>query len=232
MKSRKTGLNSFTVNDLPPCQRPHERLQQHGAAALTDLELLAVILERGMRNKPVLQLTQHLIAEFGGSPGIPRATLDDLKSKNGIGLAKDAPLKAALELCNRLEEPEGKLLIDSPEKAAEAAGPDLNGIRTERLLVLCLDARNHLLKAQEVSSGGLDRPIADPRIILEAALLNNACSMILVHNHPSDDPEPSAEDINLTRRLSDISRALDVELLDHVVYCDRVFVSLKNRKLM
>jgi DNA repair protein RadC len=229
---KKQELSSFTVSDLPREQRPRERLEEQGAAALTDPELLAVILGRGTRNRPVLQLAQDLIAEFGGIPGIAQASLDDLQTKKGIGLAKATQLKAAAEFGKRLEKAPRKTVIDSPEKAARAAGPELQGVKTERLVVLCLDARNHLLKVKEVSRGGLDRAIADPRIILKTALMYDACSMILVHNHPSGDPEPSAEDISLTRRLGELSRTVGVELLDHIVYCDRDNVSLKNRKLM
>lgn len=224
--------DSFTVRDLPPAERPRERLIQLGAEALSAQEILALILGRGVKGESVMVTAQKLLSKFGSLQGIADSSVEELSEINGIGPAKATQLKAAFELSRRLEGAprEGKAQVKSPEDVVGAVGGRLKGKKREHFLTLLLDTRNRLIRVATVSMGSLDSSIVHPREVFKEAISASAASVIFVHNHPSGDAEPSEDDIELTRRLVEAGKVLGIVVLDHVIVGDGVFVSLKGSK--
>jgi len=224
--------DSFTVRDLPPAERPRERLIQLGAEALSAQEILALILGRGVKGESVMVTAQKLLSKFGSLQGIADSSVEELSQINGIGPAKAAQLKAAFDLGRRLEAGprEGKSPVKSPEDVVSAVGGMLKGKKREHFLTLLLDTRNRLIRVATVSMGSLDSSIVHPREVFKEAISASAASVIFVHNHPSGDAEPSEDDIELTRRLVEAGKLLGILVLDHVIVGEGVFVSLKGSK--
>lgn len=224
---------SFTVRDLPASERPRERLLKHGPAALSIPELLALVLGRGGKNMPVLAISQSLLAKFGSLRGIASASVEQLGQVGGIKTAKATQLRAVFELGRRLtEEPDqDKPAVGSPEDAVRQLLPRLKGKKKEHFVVVALDVRNRVLAMDEVSVGSLDTSIAHPREVFQKAISLGAASVIVAHNHPSGDPEPSDEDIRLTKRLVEAGGIVGIGVTDHIIVCDRTFLSLKGRNL-
>ena len=226
--------DSFTVHDLPLDERPRERLLRLGAEALSGQEILALILGRGTRGESVMVTSQRLLSRFGNLKGVAGASVEELTEINGIGPAKAAQVKAAAELGRRMDSDEGqkpRQVLKSPEDVAAGVRSQLKGKKKEHFLVLCLDTRNRLINCRPVSMGSLDTSVVHPREAFKEAVSASAASVIFVHNHPSGDPEPSREDIELTRRLVKAGEMIGIEVLDHIVVCDTTYLSLKARGL-
>ena len=223
---------SFTIHDLPPAERPRERLVRLGPEALSAQEILALILGRGVRGESVMVTAQKLLSKFGSLQGIADSSVEELSEINGIGPAKATQLKAAFDLGRRLEAAprEGKAQVKSPEDVVGVAGGRLKGKKREHFLTLLLDTRNRLIRVATVSMGSLDSSIVHPREVFKEAISASAASVIFVHNHPSGDAEPSEDDIELTRRLVEAGKVLGIAVLDHVIVGDGVFMSLKGSK--
>jgi len=228
------GKKSFTIHDLPVSERPRERLNKYGVEALSAQEILALILGRGISGESVTITSQRLLSQFGNLKGIADATIEELSEIKGIGPAKASQIKAAFELANRLEnsnESDKKPVVKTPEDVVSLIQNKLKGKKKEYFLVLCLDTRGKLIKTSEVSVGSLDSSIVHPREVFKEALTASAASVIFVHNHPSGEPEPSEDDIKLTRRLADAGNILGIDVLDHVITGDNNFKSLKREGL-
>ena len=226
--------DSFTVHDLPLSERPRERLLKLGSEALAAQEILALILGRGTRGESVMVTSQRLLSKFGNLKGIANASMEELTQISGIGPAKAAQIKAAVELSKRLEssaDESQKPALKSPEDVVNIVRGQLKGKKKEHFLVLCLDTRNHLINCRSVSMGSLDTSVVHPREAFKEAVSSSAASVIFVHNHPSGDPEPSGEDIELTKRLANAGEILGIEVLDHIIVCDKSYLSLKARNL-
>ena len=227
--------DSFTVRDLPLSERPRERLLKLGSEALSAQEILALILGRGIKGESVMVTSQKLLTRFGNLKGIANASVEELTEIKGVGLAKAAQIKAVLELSKRLEGDAGerqKPMVKSPEDVVKVVKSQLKGKKKEHFLVLCLDTRNRLINCKPVSMGSLDTSIVHPREVFKEAVSSSAASVIFVHNHPSGDPEPSKEDIELTKRLAKAGEIVGIEVLDHIVVCDRSYLSLKASDLL
>ena len=227
--------DSFTVRDLPISERPRERLLKLGSEALSAQEILALILGRGIKGESVMVTSQKLLSRFGNLKGIANASVEELSEIKGVGLAKAAQIKAALELSKRLEGDAGekqKPAVKSPEDVVNIVRSQLKGKKKEHFLVLCLDTRNRVINCRSVSIGSLDTSIVHPREVFREAVSSSAASVIFVHNHPSGDPEPSKEDVELTKRLVKAGEIIGVDVLDHIVVCDRSYLSLKASNLL
>jgi DNA repair protein RadC len=226
--------DSFTVHDLPVNERPRERLLRLGSEALSAQEVLALILGRGVKGESVIDTSQKLIKRFRSLKGVANASVEELTQTKGIGPAKATQIKAALELSKRLEADSGdrpKPVVKSPDDVAAEVRRQLKGKTKEHFVVLCLDTRNRLIGSRLVSIGSLDTSIVHPREVFREAVSSCAASVIFAHNHPSGDPEPSKEDIELTKRLAKAGEIMGIDVLDHIIVCDESHLSLKARDL-
>jgi DNA repair protein RadC len=229
-----TAERSYTVHDLPLSDRPRERLLRLGPEALSTAELLAIIINTGSQGDSVLMTSQKLLSEFGNLQNIIPATVEELSRVRGIGKAKAIQIKAALELANRIDDPDyqpGKP-VQTPEEAYKSMQSKLKGKKKEYFYILCLDTRNRVKNANQVSIGNLDSSIVHPREVFKDAISSLAAAVIFVHNHPSGDLEPSAEDINLTKRLIEAGELLGIPVLDHIIIGKKGYTSLKSRNLI
>jgi len=222
------------VHDLPLSERPRERLLKLGSEALSSQEILALILGRGIKGESVIVTAQKLLTKFGNLKNLASASMEELTRIKGIGPAKAAQIKATFELSKRLEDSSNeipKITVKSPEDAIKAAKSQLKGKKKEHFLVLCLDTRNHLIKTVEVSIGSLDSSLAHPREVFKEAISSCAASVIFMHNHPSGDPTPSEDDIKITKRLVEAGGIIGIDVLDHIIICDKDHLSMKARNL-
>jgi DNA repair protein RadC len=209
---------------------PRERLRSSGAEALSAAELIALVLRTGARGRDAVDVARALLARSGGLDRLESAPASDLAAVTGVGAAKAASLIAAFELgrrcaCSRL--PEG-VALRSPDDVFRSFGARLRRLAQERFIVVLLDGRHRILGEEVVSQGTLTASLVHPREVFRPALRASAAAMILVHNHPSGDPTPSAEDRAVTERLARAGEILGVRVLDHVVVAERGYVSLRE----
>ncbi len=235
--SRDSSLKkktSFTIHDLPVAERPRERLQQYGEAALSSQELLAVILGRGIAGESVIVTAQRLLKEFGDLKGLAQATVEELSRVKGIGQAKACQIKASFELASRLEgysSINNREAIKTPTDVVSFVRNRLKDKKKEYFLAVLLDTRGQVIKTSEISIGSLDSSIVHPREVYKEAIAASAASVVFVHNHPSGDPTPSEIDIGLNKRLVEAGELLGIEVLDHIVIGNPDYVSLKSKGL-
>ena len=222
------------VRELPAEDRPRERLARLGAEALRDAELVAVLFRTGTRRIGAIALAEQVINHFGNLRGLARASVEELQQVKGLGVAKAVEIKAALELGKRLAEHSvsDRIKIRSAEAVSEQLMYRFKDYETEHFKALLLNTKNEVLKIIDVSSGGLDATPAAPCDVFRQAVREGAHGVIVCHNHPSGDPEPSRDDIALTKRLAEAATVLGLRLVDHVVFGDGRCVSLKERGLV
>ena len=231
MTLRPAGSGPLRVAERSPADRPRERLYAYGPNALSDADLLSLLLHTGTRDEGVVDLAARILAEVGGPAGLARATPARLTSVRGCGAAKAAEIVAALELGRRCARAlaADRVQIAGPEDAAALLTPRLAHLEREQSIVLLLDRRHRLLRETTVGVGGVAHAPLEPREVLAAALREpGAAAFIVAHNHPSGDPEPSPEDRAVTRRIADAAAVVGVEYLDHVIVGSRGWVSLRR----
>jgi DNA repair protein RadC len=224
---------SFTIHDLPKDERPRERLVKFGEQALSAQELLQLILGRGVAGESVAVMAQKLLSHFGSLQKLSEASIEELSSIKGIGLAKATQIKAVFEISRRLSTQipsyKSKELSD-PEKVYKLVKSKLKDYHKEHFYIIALNSRNYSIA--EVSVGSLNASIVHPREVFAEAIKNKAASVIFVHNHPSGDPEPSEDDLLLTKKLVESGKILGIEVLDHIIITKTEFISFKEKKLI
>ena len=222
------------LREIPADDRPRERLIQYGADVLSLGELLAILLRSGTQQQNVMELANHLLSQHGGLRGVAALSVHELSEIHGIGPAKAAQIKAAIEFGRRLvsASPEERTKISSPRDVYHQIGPALRDEPREHFIALLLDTKNGLLRQVTVSVGDLSSSLVHPREVFAPAVRYSAASLIVAHNHPSGDPSPSPEDIQVTARLVEAGDLLGITLLDHIIVGDARWVSLKEKGLM
>lgn len=221
------------IRDMAEQDRPRERLIKVGATAVSTTELLAIIMRTGVGGENVLRLAERLLAHFKDIPGLARASIPELTEVKGIGPAKAVEIKAALELGRRLmaSAPQERARVASPADAANLVMSEMTFLEKEHLRLITLDTRNMVINTPTIYVGSLNTSVVRIGELFRAALKDNAAAFIMVHNHPSGDPSPSPEDVNVTRQVVQAGKLMDIELLDHIVIGRQRFVSLKERGL-
>lgn len=224
---------SYRISDLHEADRPRERLASLGAQALTNAELIAILLRVGVPGENAVQVGQRLLQVFGGLRGLHRVPFKELMNQHGMGEAKASQIKAAIELGRRLtlEAPEEKPAINSPADAAALVQYDMSALEQEHLRVILLDRRNRVLEIVEVYKGSVNSSQVRVGELFKDAVRTNASAIIVAHNHPSGDPTPSPDDVAVTRAIVQAGKLLDIDVLDHVVIGQGKWVSLKERGL-
>ena len=221
---------SFTIHDLPADERPRERLVKFGEQALSAQELLQLILGSGVAGESVAITAQKLLSQFGSLQKLAEASIEELSSIKGIGLAKAAQIKAAFEIGHRLSTQTASYKskeLTNPEKGFKFMRSKIKDYKKERLYAIALNTRGWTVN--EISVGALDSSMAHPREAFSEAIKSNASSVIFVHNHPSGDPEPSEEDLILTKRLVESGKILGIEVVDHIIITKTNFLSIQNQ---
>ncbi len=229
-----TNGERLTIKDLPLEERPREKLKSLGAEALSNAELLAVLLRTGTTRETAVQLASRILARAGGLRALPDLSLEELESFHGIGPAKAVLLKAALELGRRLATAPRReaAAVTSPRQAAELFMEQLRYKKKEHFEVLLLNTKNQVISREVISVGSLNASIVHPREIFNAPLRKSAAAVILVHNHPSGDPSPSQEDLEVTRRLVEAGGILGIAVRDHIIIGDGCYLSFKEKGLL
>jgi DNA repair protein RadC len=211
-------MAQIKIREMPQDDRPREKLIARGASALTNAELIAIMLRTGLPGANAVQVAGKLLERYGSLNGLSRCTVDEIKDIPGIGPAKAVQLVAVFALGQRLaHETMSQEKIDTPELVYALLAPEMRGLHKESLRVVLLDTRYHLLRIQEVSLGSVNESIAHPRDVFRPAVISSAYALIVVHNHPSGDPSPSQSDHSLTRRLAEAAELLQIKLLDHII---------------
>lgn len=218
-------IKQLILND-----RPRERLLSNGVEALSDTELLAIILRSGGVGDSALLLSSRILAENGGFWGILQLDINQLMKLKNIGFAKATSIKAACEIALRLNNSlnENPQIINKPEDIYKLIKKEVFGKKKELLYLISLDSRNKVISKDLISMGTITETLVDPREVYRQALIKNASSIVVVHNHPSGNPSPSSEDLIVTEKLVNAGISLGLLLVDHIIVCDDNFVSLKS----
>ncbi len=224
---------TYRITDLDEAERPRERLARLGAKVLSTPELLAILLRVGVTGENAVQVGQRLLQAMGGLRGIHRASFEEVCNQHGIGPAKAAQIKAAIELGRRLQEeaPEERMAVHSPADAAELVRYDMSALEQEELRIILLDVRNRVQGIVTQYRGSVNSSQVRIGELFKEAVRRNSVHMIIVHNHPSGDPTPSPDDVALTRGVVQAGKLLDIEVLDHLVVGGMKWVSMKERGL-
>ncbi|AEB29533.1 DNA repair protein RadC [Carnobacterium sp. 17-4] len=218
------------IKEVPIQSRPRERLEQYGEKALANHELLAILLRTGTKGTNVVTLALSMLNQFEDLYYLKTASCQELMTVAGIGRIKAIELKAAIELGTRISQASQIKIgqITSSTKAGEMLLLEMRGLQQEHLVVLYLNTKNEIIKKETIFIGGLNSSIAHPREIFKGAVRYSAARMIVGHNHPSGNPEPSEADIQFTRRMSECGELMGIDLLDHIIIGEHEFISLKE----
>lgn len=230
-------MSSLKIKDLPREARPRERMQKYGAAALSDAELLALLIRTGTKAESALVLAQRVLKGDGGKTGlefVAEASLEELSKVKGIGLAKAVQIKAAVELGRRISScfKDYDVVISSPVDVKKLLMEEMRYLDKEYFKVVMLNVKNRVISVENISIGSLNSSIVHPREVFKPAIKRSSAAVILVHNHPSGDTTPSREDIEITRRLVEAGKILGIEVLDHIIFGNSDYLSFKEKGLL
>jgi len=219
----------YLIKEMPEAERPRERLEKCGAEALSSHELVAILLRTGTDRISALDIAKNILAEVKDARGLRDKTVEELALFHGVGKAKAVTILAALELGKRaLSEEKGLVRIASAADVFHLVKDDLSGWKQEVLVALYLDLKNQLIARKQLFVGGLNQSLVHPREIFKYAVKFSAYSVILVHNHPSGDPEPSRQDLEVTEALERAGELLQIKVTDHVIVAGNRYVSIKD----
>ena len=223
--------NTLMIRDYPQEERPRERFIAGGPASLSNHELIALLLRTGTKDESVLQLSNRLLSHFEGLRLLKAASLEEITAIKGIGKAKAIQLMAALELGGRVANLANneRYVIRSPEDGANYVMNEMRFLSQEHFVCLYLNTKNQVLHKQTIFIGSLNASIVHPREVFKEAFRRSAASIICLHNHPSGDPTPSREDIEVTKRLAECGKIIGIDVLDHLIIGENKFISLKEK---
>jgi DNA repair protein RadC len=223
--------NVLTLHDLPKIERPRERLVAHGARNLSSVEILALILGRGVQGEPVVKLAERLLSTYGSLSGIATASLEDLQQIRGVGLAKACQLQACAEMASRMKMDnvvhDAPRKISDPQAVFQLAISHITDFHKEHYVLVSLDVRSKFLGIDTISIGILDAALVHPRETFAAAMRRHAAKVIVCHNHPSGDVNPSDDDLMVTKRLVTAGKIMGIAVIDHVIVSKDAFYSLQ-----
>ena len=225
---------ALRIMDLPESERPREKLIRYGAETLSNGELLAIILRTGNSNENIVNLSNRILKESGGLNGLLISSSEDFLCLRGIGEAKAAQLLALAEISKRFKSFRSgdEYKISQPKDAADLLMESMRYLKQECLKVIMLNTKNIVINIKDASVGSLNSSIVHPREVFCEAIKKSSASIIISHNHPSGDPTPSSEDINLTHRIKECGKLLGIELLDHIIIGNGCYVSLKEKGIL
>lgn len=224
---------NIKINEIPSGERPREKLLFYGAHCLSNEELLAIILRTGNKDSNVVELSYRIIHSVGGLNGLFKASAKELMELKGVKEAKATQILAMCELYKRFKVSElTQIKISKPSDVAKLVLDELRMLRQEVLILINLDTKNKVISKKEIFKGGLNSSLVHPREIFREAVKDSAASIIICHNHPSGDPTPSRDDINITTRLKECGKMMGIELLDHLIIGDNRFISLKEKDIL
>ncbi len=217
----------YLIKDMPKIERPRERLLHFGPKSLSSYELLAIILRVGNQGQSVIDLAKQLVNSLNNLADLKDMTIDELSQIKGIGKTKAITILAALELGERVNLPNReKTQILSPENVYDLLKYELAALKQEVLIVLFLDLKNNLIAKKTVFKGSLNQSLVHPREVFKYAVKYSAFQIILVHNHPSGDPNPSSHDLEITKIFQDAGKLLQIKVLDHIIIGENAFLSI------
>lgn len=219
-----------TIKELPKVERPREKLMQYGPEKLSNSELLAILLRSGTKGENVVELSNKILKRFGANE-LPNLTFNDLKDYPGLGPAKACEIVACFELGKRLLKDKKAEIYLKPKEVWEEL-KDLRDHKKEHFVIFYLDSRNREIKREIISVGSLNANLVHPREVFEPAVRNLAAQIILAHNHPSGDPEPSEDDLEITKRLVESGKILGIEIVDHIIITKTGFISFKEKNFI
>jgi DNA repair protein RadC len=224
----KSGKSyKLRIRDLPEEKKPREKLRKYGPASLKNDELMAVILGKGTRKEGILELSKRIMSQYGNQAVLSRGDVDTLEKVLSLSPVQACQVVAAFELGKRMFGRTTEVFLKSPEEVFEYAR-DMARLKKEHLRGLYLDTRNKLIRDEVIAIGTLNASLAHPREIFHPAIESNAAAILLVHNHPSGDPLPSNDDIELTKQVHEASKIVDIDVLDHVIIGSQNYYSLKE----
>lgn len=229
--------NYYTLKELPLSERPYEKCEKYGAQALSDAELLSVIIRTGTQNERAVDVATRVLnrsCTYPGLIGLNHMCLNDLMSIRGIGRVKAIQLLCIAELTKRMAKAtnEGRLKMSTPEVVAHYYMEDMRHLTMEKVILVMLDSKSRILKDMVISTGTVNSTLLSPREIYLNALKYEAVNIILLHNHPSGDPTPSREDIQTTKRMQEAGNLIGIKLMDHIIIGDNKYVSLCEQGYM
>ncbi|WP_240732935.1 DNA repair protein RadC [Jeotgalibacillus sp. S-D1] len=229
-----TPRTTLMIRDYKEEDRPRERLILQGPHSLSNQELIAILLRTGSKKESVLNLSNRLLHQFEGLRLLKEASLEEIMSINGIGEAKAVQIMAAIEMGRRIANLtfNDRYVIRSPEDGANFLMNEMRFLQQEHFVCLYLNTKNQVIHQQTVFIGSLNASIVHPREVFKEAFRRSAASIVCAHNHPSGDPSPSKEDIDVTRRLVECGKMIGIDILDHLIIGEKKYVSLKEKGYM
>lgn len=223
--------STILIRDVAEQERPRERLVQFGADHLSNQELLAILVGSGTKNSSVLDISTKLLNHFETLANMKNATFEELQAIKGIGRVKALYLLAVFEIGKRAHLPNtlSRTVVRQPKDAADYLMPEMTHLLQEHFVVLFLNVKNEIINKQTIFIGSLNASIVHPREIFREAVKKSAASIICAHNHPSGNPTPSPEDIEVTKRIAEAGLIIGIDLLDHIIIGDHIHISMKGK---